>query len=217
MFVEMLEVRALMSVSPVDSQVAADRAQIKTDLQKFESDCTAVTTTLQADIQALAAADLKQDKTLAPLFKTFHSDVNSMLSQLKADNLAEGSAVTKDQAVIVAELEKIAADQGNKKALEADYIVLRADRIQLQNDEIAGLDSRLSTRQTDYNTLFNDLNKITSALASDTGASAALKADVNRFLGDRTRALDTLDGDLNKLVADRTKLVTDLTAEQNQV
>lgn len=216
MLIESLEGRAMLSVSPFDAAVIADRAKIAAELQKFQSDCSNATATILADANTLASADLKQSKTLAPLFKTLHSDVSAMLAQLKADNLAESAAVTKDESVVDAELQKITADKGNPKALKADYIVLRSDRIQLQNDEVAGLNARLATRQADYGKLFNDLSAIATAVSNDSGDTAQLKADVSKFLSDRTNVLNTLEGDLNALIADRMQLISDLNALQNQ-
>jgi hypothetical protein len=216
MFFEPLESRALLSASAVNATILADRLQIQNDLIQFKSDCIEYTNTLIADCAALQADDLKQDATLAPLFKTLHTDVANMQTQLKADNLAECSAVLKDQSVIVNEEEQILTDKGNPTKLKADKAALLTDRIQLQTDEITGLNTRLATRQADYTKLFADLSAITTAIGSDSGASAKLKADVTKFTDDRTDALNTIEGDIQKLITDRTKLVTDLTALQNQ-
>jgi hypothetical protein len=217
MYFESLEMRALMSVSAVSTQVLADRLVIQQDLLNLQSDCVEYTQKLLADVQALQAADLKQDATLAPLFKTFRTDVQTMQQQLKSDNLAESSAVLNDQSVIVTEKLQILADQGNPTKLKADKAQLVGDFIQLENDEIAGLNGRLATRQTDYVTLQADLGAIATALAGDTNASPQLVAAVQQFNADRTDALNDIEGDLAALVGARAQLVIDLTALQSQV
>jgi hypothetical protein len=203
-------------MSPVSQAVAADRAQINADLLQFKADVASACVTLLKDCQALQLADLKGDATLAPLFTTLHTNVTQMQQQLQADCLAQSSAVLKDQSVIVAELKQIVVDKGNPTALKADKAALLADRIALQNDEIAGLNARIATRQSDYATIFGDLQAITTAVGNDTNASPALVAAANTFTTDRGNILNAMSKDLTKLQADRTQLVTDLTAMQSQ-
>jgi hypothetical protein len=215
MWTERLESRTLMSVSPISTQVAADRLQIKADLLQFRGDALANTAVILSDVQGLKADGLKNDATLVPLFKQLHTDVTHMWTQLRIDRLTEAGNVLKDQAVIVRELRKILLDRGNTQAVAADRAQLLTDRIQIQNDEIAGLTARVATRQNAYNAIFADLDLITTAVAGDANASAPLVAEVQKFAVDRTNCLNTMSADLEKLIADRTQLASDLTAMQN--
>jgi hypothetical protein len=217
MFIESLESRTLFAASAVSSAVAADRLQIQADLTKFKSDIAAQCAILWADCSALQADDVKQDAVLAPLFKTLHSDVTAMQTQLAADCLAECTAVLNDQSVILAVDAKILADKGNASALKTDHVTLLTDQIKLQADEITGLNARLSTRQTDYTQISADLTAIFNAVGNDVGATAKVKADVQKFVTDRTNSLNVFEGALQNLITDRTKLVADLTAMQNPV
>jgi hypothetical protein len=215
MFTETLESRTLMSASPINTQVAIDRLQVRADLLKFRSDACSDTAVIMTDVTALKADGLKNDTTLVPLFKQLHTDLVQMWTQLRLDRLTEAGNVLKDQSVIVTELIQLLKDKGNPTAITADKAVLLTDRIQLQNDEIAGLNSRLATRQNAYNKIFADLDQITTGVADDTSASPALTAVVQKFAVDRTNCLNTMSADLSKLIADRTQLVADLTAMQN--
>jgi hypothetical protein len=212
MFLETLESRAMLSATAFNTQVLQDRLAVDSALLKFKSDTVSITIALVNDSGALQAADLKQDTTLAPLFKQLHKDVKTMRSGLKSDLLNESSAVLKDESVVVAELAKYVSDNGNETARKADRVQLRKDRIQLQNDEIAGLNARLTTRQTYQTKLTDDLNAITTALGTDTGASQALQTAVNQFTTDRTSSLTTLQSDLTGIINARTKLAADLAA-----
>jgi len=215
MLLETLESRTLMSVSPISTQVAADRLQVKADLLQFKSDVLSNTATILGDITALKADGLKNDPTFVPLFKQLHTDLQHMWTQLRNDRLAEAANVLHDQSVIVLELRQILLNIGNPTVESADRAQLLTDRIQLQNDEIAGLNTRITTRQADYGTIFSDLGAIATAIASDTSASPALLAEVQKFTVDRSNCLTTMTTDLQKLITDRTQLVTDLTAMQN--
>jgi hypothetical protein len=215
MFTETLESRTLMSVSPISTQVAADRLQVRADLLQFRSDILHNTVTIMTDVQALKADGLKNDPTFLPLFKQFRTDIQHMRNQLLVDRLTEASNVLHDQSLIVTELRQILLDHGNSTTVTADRAQLLTDRIQLQNDEITGLTTRITTRQTDYNTIFADLDAISTAVAGDTTASPALLAEVQKFTTDRTDTLNTMTTDLQKLITDRTQLVTDLTALQS--
>jgi hypothetical protein len=135
-----------------------------------------------------------------------------MRHTLDLDKLTESAAVLNDESVIDTELVKYAQDSGNEAARTADRIQLRKDHIQLQTDEIAGLNARLTTRETEQTALTNDLNAITTALGSDTNASAVLKTAVSTFVTDRTSSLVLFETDLKAVVAARTQLAADLTA-----
>jgi len=212
MLFETLESRSLMSVSPFTTQVEIDRLDVRAALLKFRYDAVTSTATLVADCSALQTADLKQDATLAPLFRALHKEVKAMRHTLDLDLLNESSAVLKDESVIDAELVKYASDNGNEAARTADRIQLRKDRVQLEDDEIAGLNARLATRESEQTALTADLNAITTALGTDTGASSALKAAVTTFVTDRTASLALFETDLQGIITARTQLVTDLNA-----
>ena len=212
MFLESLESRALMSASAFSTQVEIDRLDVRAALLKFRYDAVTSTATLIADCSALQAADLKQDTTLAPLFTAFHKDIKAVRHTLDLDRLNESSAVLKDESIIVAEQAKYVSDSGNETARTADRIQLRKDRIQLQTDEIAGLNARLTTRETEQVALTDDLDAITTALGTDTGGSAALKTAVGNFVTDRTTSLALFQTDLKSIIAARTQLAADLTA-----
>jgi hypothetical protein len=212
MLIESLESRWLMSASAFSTQVTLDRLNIRAALLKFRYDAVTTTATLIADCSALQAADLKQDATLAPLFRALHKEVKAMRHTLDLDLLTESSAVLKDESVVVAEEEQYVADNGNEAARTADRIQLRKDHVQLEDDEIAGLNARLATRESEQTVLTADLNAITTALGMDTGASAALQTAVTNFVTDRTASLGLFETDLHSIITARTQLVTDLNA-----
>ncbi len=212
MFLESLESRQLMSVSPFSTQVQQDRLAVQKALLNFRSDLNSYTATLLADCSALQSADVKQDSTLLPLFKQLHKDAKSMRLSLKEDRLNESSAVLKDESAVVAEESQFLSDAGNKTARAADRVQIREDRIQLQADEIAGLNARLTTRETDESILSGDITAITNALAGDTGASSALQAAVKNFVTDRTDSLSAFQTDIEGIITARNQLMTDLKA-----
>ena len=212
MLFESLESRSMMSASAFSTQVQIDQLNVRAALLKFRYDIVTNTATMLADCSALQAADLKKDTVLAPLFKAFRKEVKSMRHTLDGDRLTESSAVLADEGVIVGELAKYAADAGNETARAADRIQLRKDRIQVQIDEIAGLNARLTTRETEEAALSADLNAITTALGTDAGASPALVSAVNTFVTDRTNSLALFQTDLKAIITARTQLSADLTA-----
>jgi hypothetical protein len=215
MLFETLESRTLMSVSPISTKVAIDRLEVRIDLLKFRIDTIFYTTKLLADSKRMQADGLKSDTTLTPLFATLHSDVQNMWAQLRVDRLTQASNVLADQSVIDKELVQIIADKGNSTALQADHAQLLTDRIQLQNDEIAGLNTRLATRQADYTTIFSDVSAIATAVAGDPNSSPALTTAVEHFTTDRTNTLNAMTTDISTVIAARTTLVADLTALQS--
>lgn len=120
MFVELLEGRTLMSVTPVNTTVKIDRLEVKADLLKFRSDLASTSATTLADVDTLRNDGLKNDAALKPLFKTFRSDVKKMHMALFSDNLNERVNVLTDQLAIVREQIQILRDHGNSTALTAD-------------------------------------------------------------------------------------------------
>jgi hypothetical protein len=213
MLYESLESRTFLSASPVSTQVTIDRLQVKADLLQFRSDAAGGTATILADLQKLKADGLTKNPTLAPLFIKFRSDVKSMHQQLFMDRLNESAAVLHDDSIIVKELIQIIKDKGSATALAADHQTLVADRMQLQNDEIAGLNTRIATRQNDYNQLSTDLDNIVTAADADTSLTSSDLADVNTFAANRTTLLTTLMSDLQTIEQARTSLMSALAAE----
>jgi hypothetical protein len=169
-----------------------------------------------ADCAALKAADLGKDATLKPLFKTLRTDVKAMEVQLDGDRLAQSAATLKDESNIVTDRLNILNDKGNKTKEAADHAQLLTDIIQLQTDDVAGLTARLGTRTSDFTQISADLTAITTAIESDTGASPALVAAVNKFVTDRGTFLSTISGDIQNLINDRGQLIKDLTAMESQ-
>ncbi|HUO08002.1 MAG TPA: hypothetical protein VM008_06865 [Phycisphaerae bacterium] len=218
---EELESRTLMSGTPtspgplMSAAVIADRAHIQADLLKFQSDCLNATATLLTDITAIKTDDPKQATTVTPLLQKMRADIHTMQVTLLGDRLTEKANVLADESVITSDLAKIVHDKGNPTAVAADRTQLRADRIKLQNDMIAGLNARITTRQTAYPGIVADGNAVVAAVQTDAHASPKLQADLSKWVTDRTGKISTLTADLQQLVADRTHLVTDLTAEQS--
>ena len=214
MFFESMESRMLLSASPVSTQVSLDRFAIKEDLLKFKADSISCTATLLADLKAMRADGLSSDSSLMNQFVTFHTDVKNMWAQLAAQRLAETSKVLGDEANILADKAKLIADKaaGDTAAVKADRARLLDDRVQLQTDEIAGLNNRLAVREADYNTIFNDLSVIESAVSNGTNASSALQGDVQQFLTDRRDGLNTMGTDIQAVITARVQLKADLIA-----
>ena len=117
--------------------------------------------------------------------------------------------------VIAGDRLQILNDKGNASAEKTDHAKLKADFTKAQNDMIAGLNSRIATRQTFYTTIDNDEQSIITAVQSDPHASAKLQADVKKWISDKTTNMATLLADLQKLSADRTQLVADLNASSS--
>jgi hypothetical protein len=216
-FIQSFESRLMMSGTPAafSTAVKLDQLQIQVDLLKFKADCLHNTATMLGDITAIKADDPGQASTLAPLVKTFRSDLKAMNLALAEDRYAQFSAMAADQSVIYADLAKIIHDKGNATAEATDHSNLLAERIKYQNDAIAGLNTRIATRENAYTTILADGQAIVTAVDGDSNASAKLQAAVSKWFSDKTVCLNTMTTDLAKLVADRTQLVTDLTAMQS--
>jgi hypothetical protein len=167
------------------------------------------------DITAIKADDPSQAGTLAPLVKTFRTDLRTMDLNLAADRAAQASAELADESVIYTDLVRIIHDKGNASAEATDHSNLLTERIKLQNDAITGLNTRIATRENAYTTILADGQAIVTAVESDNNASTKLQAAVQKWFSDKTVCLNTMTTDLAKLVADRTQLVTDLTAMQS--
>jgi hypothetical protein len=210
MFLEPLESRLLMSVSPVDLQVTLDQAQVTADLVKFRADAAGCDVTLLADCQALKLAGLGNNATMLSLFTTLHTDLTQMQAQLAADRLAQSVAVLQAQANVNTDIERMIVNRDNPTALTADRALLLRDRVAVQQDDIAGLNTRIATRQTDYNTISADLQAISTAAWGDAGVSHRLTLAVQKFDADRTAKLATMMTDLTKVQTDRTTLSNDL-------
>lgn len=216
MLIESLESRVFLSVTAVNSQILADRLQIKADLLKFNADIKSSAATMIADANAIKADDPASATTILPLVQTLKADVATMRKQLKVDRLTQSAAVKLDQAAIITDRLKFIADKGNPEARQADLASIFADRIKLQNDEIAGLNARLATRQSFDATLATDMNNILTAAQNDPNASDELKADIAKLIADRTARFSVIEADLAQISADRAQLVADLTALQDQ-
>ncbi len=216
---EELESRLFLSAtaagSVLSTAVKNDHVQIRIDLLKFKSDCFGQDSTLLQDVTNIKKDDPKLATTVVPLLAKMRTDIAAMRTALRQDNLAQSAAVLADESVILKELLQISKDRGNPTAVAADRVVLRADRITLQGDMIAGLNTRIATRQSAYSTLIADGNAVVAAAQADPNASPKLVSDLAKWTVDRSTGMTTLLADLNKLVADRTQLVTDLTAQQN--
>jgi len=211
MFIESLEGRTLLSVSAINTQIKIDRLEVKADLLQFRSDVASKTALLLGDLQTMKTDGLKNDATLFPLYKTFRSNVTKMHQALYADNLAEKENVLSDELVIVKELIHIQKDKlSDPGNVSADQQQLLADRVQLQTDEIAGLNARITTRETYFMTLSTDLSNLVIAAESDPNASPALQTAISNFSTDRSNTLTTLTGDLTAIMNARTTLAGDL-------
>jgi hypothetical protein len=216
---EALESRTLFSASAasvvLSAAVKADQLQVKADLLTFRSDAAGNTLTLLTDAAAIKADGVKGDPALKPLLAKFHKDIHTMSQQLRLDRLAEARNALADESAIVSDRRRILLDKGDATALAADKAKLLSDRVKLQQDLLAGLDSRIATRQDAYATIFADGQAIVDAAKADPNASAALVKDLDKLTADKTVCMNTVTADLQKLVADRQQLVSDLTAMQS--
>jgi hypothetical protein len=209
---EVLETRTLMSATGAvfDPTVAVDRLEVRADLLKFRADLASSSAAMLADMTAIRANSPGALSTLTPLITKYRTDQKTMNTALRSDLLNESIAtVTDELAILKVRLQKL-HDRGNDTALAADNTQLQADRVQLQTDLIAGLNSRIATRQADETAIFNDVTAIVTAVQSDTAASPALVTAVEKLAADKTARLNTVNADLATLLAARTKLATDL-------
>jgi hypothetical protein len=170
-----------------------------------------------SDVAQLKADGAANDPALVHLFQKFHADVKSMWAELKIARLNQSASVSEDQAAIDLELAQVLSDKGNPTAEHADREQLLADRVQLQTDAVAGLNARLSIRETAYGTLFTDLSAITNDLQSDPNITPQLSADVTQFVTDRGDCLTAMAHDIHTVIVARTQLITDLTAMESLV
>ena len=217
--IEGLESRVLLSVTPApvlfNSTIKADRLDVKAALLKFRSDIFACDAKLLRDTVGLRKNIAKGDTSLNASLSQLHTDVQAMRSALRVDRLTESANALADESAIKLDIRQIIKDRGNTTALVADRAKLLADRIKLQTDLIAGLDSRVATRQAAQATLSSDVDAIVTAADADPNASAALKAAAQTFATDRTTCNATFAADLAAIATARSKLVADLTAAQS--
>ena len=215
MNIESLESRTLLSASAINSQVAIDRLEVKADFLKFRADIAANSATLLGDAQTLKNDGLYKDPTLKPFFQALHKDVTGIHQQLLADNLNEKVNVLQDQILIVKEQIQILKDKasGNTAAVTADQALILQDRVKLQDDEIAGLNTRIQTRENDLSELSTAVSNLVTAVEADPSAAAqAAIPDVQKFATDRDNAFTTLTSDLDTLMVARTTLSNALMA-----
>jgi len=211
-FIETLESRQLLSASVFNATVAADRLAVRADLLQFRADFLSADATLLSDRTALKNDNVKAATTVVPLIKKLHTDAKTMGTQLLQDRLTERSNVLKDESVIVGDLVQILKDRGNATAVAADKTKLKADRVALQNDMIAGINTRLATRQAAHDQLVADGAAILTAAQTDPNASAQLKTDLTNWVNSFDSKLNTAQTDLTNLANARTKLANDLAA-----
>jgi hypothetical protein len=209
--IEALESRTLLSATP-SATAKLDRLQIRVDLLKFRADAFAGSAAILSDRLSMKADNVAAATTVTPLLTQLKNDAKAMRTALKVDRLTEAANALTDEATIATDLKQIILDKGNATALVTDQAKLKADRVQLQNDLIAGLDSRIATRQSYHDTLFNDTQAILAAANTDPNASAKLKTDVQTFVTDVDAKLDKMAADLTQIANDRAKLVADLSA-----
>jgi hypothetical protein len=215
--IENLESRVLLSSSAAvfNPTIKADRLAVRADLLKFRSDIFASESKLLLDTQALKKNVAKGDTSLVAPFAQLHTDVKATRLALQQDRLAESAATLADESVIKLDLLQILKDRKDATAEAADHAKLMTDRIKLQTDVIAGLDSRIATRQAQLPVISADVDAIVTAANNDPNASPALKSAASVFATDRTARITTLTSDLQTISTARAKLVADLTAAQS--
>jgi len=218
-FIEGLEGRVLMSATPApvlfNATIKADRLEVKAALLKFRGDIAACQSKLLKDFVAIRKNIAKGDTSLAAPFQQLRTDVKAMQTQLRADRLTEAANALAIESTIKKDIVQIIKDRGNATAEAADHAKLMSDRVALQNALIAGLGSRIATREADESTIAADAQAIMTAAQNDPSASAALQAAAATFAADRTACLNTLAADLQAIAAARATLVNDLTAAQS--
>lgn len=212
--IETLESRTLMSASVLGATVRMDQLILHADFQKFKADIASAVVTSVSDLRGLKSNGISSVPGIKADVAKLRADVRAMHGQLLIDRLTEASNVLTDEAAIARELVQLIHDKGNATAVAADRATLLADRVKLQTDAINGLNSRIATRQADYNTIVADDATITAAIAADTSASPALVAAANKWAADEQAKLTTLSNDLSQLATDRTNLANALTAEE---
>jgi hypothetical protein len=218
-FIEGLESRVLMSVTPApmlfNATVKADRLAVRADLLKFRSDIAGCQSKLLRDLIAIKKNTAKGDTSLVAPFQQLRTDVKAMQRQLRIDRLTEAANALAVESTIKLDIVQIIKDRGNATAEATDHAKLLSDRVALQNALIAGLDSRIATRQSFESTIAADTQAIVTAAQGDPNATTALQAAAATFAADRTACLNTLAADLQAVAAARTTLVNDLTAAQS--
>ncbi len=150
-------------------------------------------------------------------FTQYRSDNKALGLALREDRLVQSANALADQSVIKLDILQILKDKGNATAETTDHSKLANDRVTLQNDLIAGINSRIATRQAAQTTIANDTAAIVTAADADTTDpnQTALTAAVSAFSTDRNEKLAALTTDLAAVEAARTQLMTDLGNEQS--
>ena len=217
--IESMESRTLMSAAPTlySLTVQKDRLVVQTKLLKFQIDELSGAAKLLVDTQNIKKALAKGDTSLVAAFTQYRMDNKALGLALREDRLVESAAALADESVIKLDILQILKDKGNATAETADHSKLAGDRVTLQGDLIAGINSRIMTRQDAQTTIANDTAAIVTAADNDTTDpnQTALMAAVNAFSTDRNAKLATLTSDLAAVEAARTQLMTDLGNEQS--
>lgn len=214
---ESLESRQLFSAAPIfDAAVAADRLMVKADLLMFQSHIDSNDAKLLIDAVKVKRNLVKGDTSLVAPFAQLHKDAQAMQTALKEDRLAEAANALADESTIKLARLQILKDKGTS-AETADHAALMADRVKLQNDLIAGLDSRIATRQADEGTIAVDTLAIVNAADNDSQATTGLKLAAATFAANRVACINTLTTDLGHIASARTALIAALNAEQSAV
>lgn len=215
-FLEGLESRMLMSSSLPhyqDATVTLDKAIVKGELLKFEADILITGAQLKVDYKGIKKTTAAGDTSLTADFTQLKTDFASQSSQLKTDRLAESSAALADESKIKADIVQIRKDKGNASALIADHAQLRADRVQLETDLVAGINSRIATRQSFETTLSNDLAKIQTDATADTKGSTAFETAVTAYVTAGDARLTLMVNDLTAIATARDNLAAAIAAE----
>jgi hypothetical protein len=216
-FIEAVESRVFLSAAPIviSTAVKADQLTVRGQLLKFESDALLSEVKLINDTTAIKKSLTKGDTSLVTPFKNLRADSKSLGMALRADRLAQAANALADESTIKLDLLQILKDKNSGASLTADKAKLLSDRVKLQNDLVAGLDSRIATRQADEMTITNDTQAIVTAEEADPLATAALNTAVTTFQTDRNGRLATLTSDLQTVEAARTQLSNDLAAQES--
>lgn len=215
--IESMESRTLMSAAPTlySLTVQKDRLVVQSKLLKFQIDELSGAAKLLVDTQNIKKALAKGDTSLVAAFTQYRMDNKALGLALREDRLVESANALADQSIIKLDILQILKDKGNATAETADHSKLANDRVTLQNDLIAGINSRIATRQAAQTTIANDTAAIVTAADNDPNTTVDLQNAVNAFSTDRNAKLATLTSDLAAVEAARTQLMTDLGNEQS--
>jgi hypothetical protein len=211
-----LERRVMFSQTPLPpaaanpATVAADHAQLQTDIHQWQADQISASLLADTDANTLLLDEHAATLTLNPLKAQLQTDQAGYKAALAADNAAAAAVRNADLPAYTADVNHVHADRGNAAALVADQA------------KIAAAAQKFATDMAPYTAKINaDITKWTAIFATDNAQiAAAAKAGAAKVYTDTIKSESDaahwghiVTADLKKISADQVKLQKDSTGQ----